>query len=78
MVKELTLLKIIVPDEFLAGGIIAKLPPSWRDFITALKYKSVHMPTSNLITSLDVDEKAQAKDGRFKGAEGQSSVNMVH
>jgi hypothetical protein len=28
MVKELRLLKIVVPDEFVAGGIIAKLPPS--------------------------------------------------
>jgi hypothetical protein len=27
-VKELGLLKIIVPDEFVARGIIAKLPPS--------------------------------------------------
>jgi hypothetical protein len=27
MVKELKLLKIVVPDEFVAGGIIAKLPP---------------------------------------------------
>jgi hypothetical protein len=32
MVKELGLLKIVVPDEFVAGGIIAKLPPSWRQF----------------------------------------------
>jgi hypothetical protein len=29
-VKELELLKIIVLDEFVAGGIIAKLPPSWE------------------------------------------------
>jgi hypothetical protein len=28
MVKELRLLKIVVPDEFVAGGIIAKLPHS--------------------------------------------------
>jgi hypothetical protein len=28
MVKELRLLKIVVLDEFVAGGIIAKLPPS--------------------------------------------------
>jgi hypothetical protein len=28
MVKELGLLKIVVPDEFMARGIIAKLPPS--------------------------------------------------
>jgi hypothetical protein len=32
MVKELGLMKIVVPDEFVARGIIAKLPPSWRDF----------------------------------------------
>jgi hypothetical protein len=28
MVKELRLLKIVVPNEFVAGGIIVKLPPS--------------------------------------------------
>jgi hypothetical protein len=62
MVKELTLLKIIVPDEFVDEGIIAKLPPSWRDFATALKHKRVHMSISDLIASLDVEEKAQIKD----------------
>jgi hypothetical protein len=63
MVKELGLLKIIVPGEFVAGGIIAKLPPSWRNFTTALKDKRVHMSISDLIVSLDVEEKARAKDG---------------
>jgi hypothetical protein len=43
MVKELALLKIVIPDEFVAGGIIGKLPPSWRDFAIALKHKRVHM-----------------------------------
>jgi hypothetical protein len=62
MVKELRLLKIVIPDEFVARGIIAKLPLSWRDFTTALKHKRVHMSISNLITSLDVEEKAWAKD----------------
>jgi hypothetical protein len=78
MVKELGLLKIVVPNEFVAGGIIAKLPPSWRDFTTALKHKGVHMSILDLITSLDVEEKAQAKNERSKGDEGQSSANMVH
>jgi hypothetical protein len=78
MMKELRLLKIVVPDEFVAGGIIAKLPPSWRDFTTALKHKRVHISISDLIASLDVEEKARAKDERSKGAEGQTSANMVH
>jgi hypothetical protein len=63
MVKELRLLKIVVPDEFVAGGIIGKLPPSWRDFATTVKHKRVHMSISDLIASLDVEEKARAKDG---------------
>jgi hypothetical protein len=57
MVKELELLKIIVLDEFVAGGIIAKLPPSWRDFATTLKHKRAHMSISDLIASLDVRRK---------------------
>jgi hypothetical protein len=54
MVKELALLKIVVPGEFVAGGIIAKSTPSWRDFATALKHKRVHMSISDLITSLEM------------------------
>jgi hypothetical protein len=58
MVKELELLKIIVPDEIVVGGIISKLPPSWRDFTTTLKHKITHMSISYLIVSLHVEEKA--------------------
>jgi hypothetical protein len=78
MVKKLKLLKIVVPDEFVPGGIIDKLPPSWRDFATTLKHKRTHMSISDLIVSLDVEEKARAKGGHSKGVEGQTSVNMVH
>jgi hypothetical protein len=78
MVKQLQLLKIIVLNEFVARGIIAKLPPSWRDFTATLKHKRKHMSVSDLITPLDVEEKARAKDGRSKGAKVQISSNMVH
>jgi hypothetical protein len=78
MVKELRLLKIVVPDEFVARGIIAKLPLSWRNFTTALKHKRVHMSILDLIAFLGVKEKAQTKDRQSKGVEDQTSVNMVH
>jgi hypothetical protein len=45
-------------------GIIGKLPPSGRDFTTALKHKRVHMSILDLIVSLGVEDKARAKDGR--------------
>jgi hypothetical protein len=37
--KELDHLKIVLPDRFVAGCIIAKLPSTWRNFATSLKYK---------------------------------------
>jgi hypothetical protein len=57
------LLKIVIPDEFVAQGINAKLPPSWGDFATTLKHKRTHMSISDLIASLHVEETARAKDG---------------
>ena len=39
IVRELEQLRHVLPDKFVLGGIIAKLPPSWRNFATALKHK---------------------------------------
>ncbi|KAK1670135.1 hypothetical protein QYE76_058294 [Lolium multiflorum] len=74
--KEVELLKCALPDKFVAGCIIAKLPPSWRNFATTLKHKRQEISVENLIASLDVEEKARAKDNTEKG-EGQSSANMM-
>ncbi|KAK3139722.1 hypothetical protein QOZ80_5AG0388720 [Eleusine coracana subsp. coracana] len=78
IVKELELLKIVVPEKLVVGGMIAKLPPSWRDFATTLKHKRTNISISDLITSLDVEEKAREKDGRSKANEGHTVANMVH
>ena len=58
LAKELELLKCVIPDEFVVGCIIAKLPPSWRGFATSLKHKRQKISVENLIASLDVEEKA--------------------
>jgi hypothetical protein len=75
--KELDHLKIVLPDRFLAGCIIAKLPSTWKNFATSLKHKRQEISVENLIASLDVEEKAQAKDTESKGGEGHSNANMV-
>nr|ABA95219.1 retrotransposon protein, putative, Ty1-copia subclass [Oryza sativa Japonica Group] len=62
----------------MAGCIIAKLPPSWRSFGTALKHKRHEFPVEGLIASLDVEEKAREKDAASEGDGGQSSANVVH
>jgi hypothetical protein len=67
----------VLPEKFIAGGIIAKLPPSWRNFATSLKHKRQEFSTTDLIGSLDMEEKARAKDTRARGVEGGSSANLV-
>ena len=56
IVKEFKLLKCSLPNKFVARGIIAKLPPSWRNFATALKHKRQEISVESLIVSLDVEE----------------------
>ena len=60
----------------MADGIIANLSPSWKDFATSLKHKRQEFSVAELIESLDVEERARAKDTRGKGVES-SSANMV-
>jgi hypothetical protein len=66
----------VLLDKFVAGGIIAKLPPSWRDFATSLKHKRQEFSVTELIGSLDVEERARVKDTRGKGVES-SRANMM-
>jgi hypothetical protein len=67
---------VCLANKFVAGCIIAKLPPSWRNFATALKHKRQEISVENLIASLDVEEKARAKDTTEKG-EGHATANFV-
>jgi hypothetical protein len=64
-----------LPDKFVASGIIAKLPPSWKDFATSLKHKRQEFNVEELIGTLDVEERARTKDSG-KGVE-TSTANVV-
>ena len=77
IVRELGLLNYALPDKFVAGCIIAKLPSTWRNFATTLKHKRQEISVESLIASLDVEEKARAKDAHGKGGEGTSAANTV-
>jgi hypothetical protein len=66
----------VLPNKFVAGGIISKLPPSWKDFATSLKHKRQESTFDGLIGTLDVEEKARANDTRGRGLVG-ASANFV-
>jgi hypothetical protein len=67
----------VLPNKFVAGAIIIKLPHSWRDFATSLKYKRKEFTFDDLIATLDVEEKVRAKDTHGKTIVGPSSANFV-
>jgi hypothetical protein len=70
LAKELEQFPCVLPNKFVAGGIIAKLPPSWTDFATTLKHKRQEFSV------VGVEERTRAKDTRGKGVE-TSSASMV-
>jgi len=76
LAKELKQFPCVLLDKFVFGSIIAKLPPSWKDFATSLKHKRQEFSMAELIWSLDVEERARAKYTRGKEVES-SSANMV-
>ena len=55
LAKELQHFPCLLPNKFVIGGIIAKLPPFWRDFATSLKHKRQEFSVAELIGSLDVE-----------------------
>jgi hypothetical protein len=77
--KELELFGCALPDKFVAGCMIAKLPPSWTDFATSLKHKRQEFSTAELVGTLNGKDKARAKEvkGKKKVVEGSSSVHVV-
>ena len=66
LAKELKQFPCMLPDEFMAIGIIAKLSPSWRDFATSPKHKRQEFSVAELVGSLDVEERVRAKDNHRK------------
>ena len=66
LAKKLEHFPCLLPDKFVDGSIITKLPPSQRDFATSLKHKRQEFSVAELIGSLDVEESARAKDNYGK------------
>ena len=79
LAKELSNMECVLPDKFVAGGIIAKLPPTWSGFATSLKHRRQEFSVTDLIATHGVEENVRAKDTRGKRVhdEGGSSANLV-
>ena len=60
LTKELENFGTVVPNNFVVGCNIAKLPQAWTGFATSLKNKRQKFGIANLIGSLDVEENVES------------------
>lgn len=76
IVNKLRVLKIVLPETFQVGAIIAKLPPSWKDFAKKLMHKSEDFSLDQIQKHLRIEEEARKRDAKNL-IQGQSSVNYL-
>nr|KAJ0185231.1 hypothetical protein LSAT_V11C900462940 [Lactuca sativa] len=70
MVNKLNALTISLPELFQVGAIIAKLPPSWKDFSKRMMHKSEDYSLDDLMKHIRIEEETRIRDKR--GKVGQS------
>ena len=74
LVNKLTALSIPLPEIFQVGVIIAKLPPTWKDFSKRMMHKSEDYSLDELLKHLRIEEETRNRDKRGKVG---SSVNHI-
>nr|KAJ0204663.1 hypothetical protein LSAT_V11C500280120 [Lactuca sativa] len=70
MVNKLNALTISLSELFQVGAIIAKLPPSWKDFSKRMMHKFEDYSLDDLMKHLHIEEETRIRDK--KGKVGQS------
>ena len=58
-----------LPEQFVVGGTIHKLPLSWKDFRNSLKHKKEEMRFEDLLVCLKIQEHHQDHDSKCKDFE---------
>ena len=76
LVNKLRILKIVLPEVFQVGAIIAKLPPSWKDFAKKFLHKSEDISLDQLLKHLRIEEEARKRDDKNLN-QGKSCVNHL-
>ncbi|KAJ9536585.1 hypothetical protein OSB04_un000234 [Centaurea solstitialis] len=74
LVNKLNALSIPIVELFQVGAIIAKLPPSWKDFSKRMMHKSEDISLDDLLKHLRIEEETRYRDKRSKAS---SSVHQV-
>jgi hypothetical protein len=62
LVRDLVQYGCVLPDSFQVNAILAKLPPSWRDFVTSHRHMKKQMTLTKLSAMINVEERARSSN----------------
>jgi len=62
LVRDLVQYGCVLPDSFQVNAILAKLPPSWRDFVTSRRHMKKQMTLTELSAAINVEERARSSN----------------
>jgi hypothetical protein len=62
LVRDLIQYSYVLPDSFQVNAILAKLPPSWRDFVTSRRHMKKQITLTELSAAINMEERARASN----------------
>ncbi len=62
LVAKLRELKIVLPESFQVGAIIAKLPPDWNDYRKKLLHKTEDFSLEDIQKHLRIEEETRIRE----------------
>ncbi|XP_077237135.1 uncharacterized protein LOC143878787 [Tasmannia lanceolata] len=77
LIGELAKEGMKLPDTFVAGSLIEKLPLSWKDFKIGMKHKTKEWTLDQVVVRIKIEEKNRLKEKQQKTKEYTSKANII-
>ena len=77
LLEELRVEKIELPEQFVLGLLIEKLPDSWNDYKQQLKHKHKQLSMVNLITHIIIEYTNRKEKKATKAKQMTTKANLV-
>ena len=77
LLEELKAEKIELPEQFVAGLLIEKLPDSWSEYKQQLKHKQNQLSLGDLITHIIIEDTNRKEQKVVKVKQMSTKANLV-
>ena len=68
---------IVLPEKFVVGVLIEKLPDSWNDYKNSLKHKQKNQTLDELVTHILIEDTNRKRSSEAKAKEMSLKANLV-